>query len=190
MSNAVLEDRETLEQFLERKHNPSWKPAPLPKSRAIPALSDQEFERIYREHMAEWGHPVDEHADIFASLPMRGAGRPFRLGNKPQGEKVYPLEVSESGLYAVAKQRKGRYDVFHIPSGLRVPTIVPRAGADTLQVGTAADGDGFRLRPHAVRFMRAIDAAGVLDDSPEGIGRSIDKRKGMIAAIADFAARN
>jgi hypothetical protein len=42
--------RETLQEFLDRKHDPNWKPAPLPKFRKLPRLSEEKFARLLAEH--------------------------------------------------------------------------------------------------------------------------------------------
>lgn len=41
---------ETLEQFMARKSDPNWKPAPLPKFRKLPKLSEAKFAALLREH--------------------------------------------------------------------------------------------------------------------------------------------
>jgi len=181
---------ETLAEFLERKRDPNWKPAPLRRPTSLPRLSDQAFEKLYREHMAEWGQPVDEHADIFATLPTRG-GTPFRQGNREDGPRLYPVAETDNNRFAVVKHRRGKYDVYHRPSGLYVPT----QGTDTetgkrFAKGTALDGDGWRLKGDAERFMRALDEADVLDDDPNGISRRPDVLTALRAFVASYEPRS
>lgn len=41
---------ETVEQFMARKSDPNWKPAPLPKFRKLPRLSEEKFAKLLAEH--------------------------------------------------------------------------------------------------------------------------------------------
>ncbi len=42
--------RETVAEFMARKHDPKWKPKPLPKFRPYPRLSEEKFARLLAEH--------------------------------------------------------------------------------------------------------------------------------------------
>lgn len=44
--------RESVEDFMARKHNPAWKPAPLPKPRRLPRLSPEKLARLMAEQGA------------------------------------------------------------------------------------------------------------------------------------------
>ena len=44
--------RESVEEFMARKHDPSWRPAALPRSRRLPRLPEAKFEALMREHGA------------------------------------------------------------------------------------------------------------------------------------------
>ena len=177
---ATTAQRETVADFIARKHNPAWRPAALPRSAALPRMTDQAFEQLYRQHMADYGRPVADEADIFATLPRRG-GIPFTVNRAAKGAKLYPIAESASGNLVVVKHRPGRHDVYHYPSGLMVATAL-RAAGTSLTIGTARDGDGWRTKAHAEQYMRALDAAEILDDNPKGI----DGRESVRAALQEF----
>ncbi|MGC5225181.1 hypothetical protein ACPW96_21640 [Micromonospora sp. DT81.3] len=187
MSRSSLEApvRETVEAFMARKHNPKWRPAPLPKPTALPRMTDEQFEALYRSHMSEYGRAVDDADDVFATLPLRG-GRPFRVGLKDTGRKVYPITTSPSGRYAVAKLRSLHHDVFHVPSGLQVPVVFSHAG-HSYRIGSNVAGDGWKTRREAEQFMAALEAADIVDDDPNGLGRDTSKRDQLAAFLVSYA---
>lgn len=41
--------QETLAEFMARKSDPKWKPAPLPKFRKLPKLRDDKFAALLRQ---------------------------------------------------------------------------------------------------------------------------------------------
>lgn len=45
--------RESVEEFMARKRDPSWRPAALPRSRRLPRLPESKFEALMREHGAD-----------------------------------------------------------------------------------------------------------------------------------------
>ena len=177
---ATTAQRETVADFMARKHNPAWRPAALPRSAALPRMTDQAFEQLYRQHMADYGQPVADEVDIFATLPLRG-GVPFTVNRSATGAKLYPIAESASGNLVVVKHRPGRCDVYHYPSGLMVTTVL-RAAGTFHTIGTSRDGDGWRTKTDAERYMRAIETAEILDDNPKGI----DGRESVRAALQEF----
>lgn len=44
--------RESVEDFMARKHDPAWKPAPLPRPRRLPRLSPERLARLMAEQGA------------------------------------------------------------------------------------------------------------------------------------------
>lgn len=50
--------RESVAEFMARKHDPRWRPAALPRSRRLPRLSEEKFEALMREQgAARWDEP-------------------------------------------------------------------------------------------------------------------------------------
>ena len=45
--------RESVEEFMARKRDPSWRPAALPRSRRLPRMPEAKFEALMREHGAD-----------------------------------------------------------------------------------------------------------------------------------------
>ena len=48
----AAQQRESVEEFMARKHDPRWRPAALPRSRRVPRLPEAKFEALMREHGA------------------------------------------------------------------------------------------------------------------------------------------
>ena len=44
--------RESVAEFMARRHDPSWRPRPLPRPRRLPRLSEERFEALMREQGA------------------------------------------------------------------------------------------------------------------------------------------
>lgn len=44
--------RESVEEFMARKHDRAWRPQPLPRPRRLPRLSEERFEALMREQGA------------------------------------------------------------------------------------------------------------------------------------------
>ena len=178
---ATTAQRESAADFMARKHNPAWRPAALPRSAALPRMADKEFEQLYRQHMADYGRPVADEVDIFATLPRRG-GIPFTANRAAAGATLYPIAESPTGILVVVKHRPARYDVYHYPSGLMVATVLRDATGKQLTIGTTRDGDGWRTKAHAEHFMHALEEAEILDDNPNGI----DGREPVRVALQEF----
>ena len=44
--------RESVAEFMARRHDPAWRPRPLPRPRRLPRLSEERFEALMREQGA------------------------------------------------------------------------------------------------------------------------------------------
>ncbi|WP_282838103.1 hypothetical protein [Microbacterium flavum] len=44
--------RESVAEFMARRHDPAWRPRPLPQPRRLPRLSEERFEALMREQGA------------------------------------------------------------------------------------------------------------------------------------------
>lgn len=53
---------ESIEEFMARKSDPNWKPAPLPKFRKLPRLSEEKFAKLLAEHGGSGIIPMDTGA--------------------------------------------------------------------------------------------------------------------------------
>lgn len=57
-------ERESVADFMARKHDPKWKPKALPRPRKLPKLSDEKLARLMAEQGWTGNLPLTAHDDL------------------------------------------------------------------------------------------------------------------------------
>jgi len=76
-----------------------------------------------------------------------------------------PLYMSASGAFAVLGERHRVFDVYHVATGLRVPSYARDASGNRWVmpgVDARSASGGFRTKTAARRFMEAVEATGLI----------------------------